>query len=194
MIAVILSVCFLFLMYLLYKVLRLLFYRLLFFIKLYKLKRKNIILKFRKTFLFSRMKSDKPAVLVETDSNVYAVKLCGFLIKHTEVKFESPQMWKTQGAATIRGTKFFKEKLKPQKDLIIEIEPTIKNISIVYLFVPPASAYYKKEGAYFRYASYGEFVCKGYIHSGKSFIKLLKNETSKNNFEFDDRNKKTCQF
>ena len=176
MIAVILSVCFLFLMYLLYKVLRLLFYRLLFFIKLYKLKRKNIILKFRKTFLFSRMKSDKPAVLVETDSNVYAVKLCGFLIKHTEVKFESPQMWKTQGAATIRGTKFFKEKLKPQKDLIIEIEPTIKNISIVYLFVPPASAYYKKEGAYFRYASYGEFVCKGYIHSGKSFIKLLKNE------------------
>ena len=36
----------------------------------------------------------------------------------------------------------------------------------------------KKEGVYFKYASYGEFVCGGYIHSGKSFIKLLKNETN----------------
>lgn len=161
--------------YLLYKFSRILFSRMLFMIKLYKLDRENLKIR-RCKIIFARMNSQKPALIIETKNNIYIVKICGFLVKLTEVRFISPEMWETQGAAAIRQNRIFKAKLRSQKNMKYDIEPTSKNINIVYLFVPTAYAYYKKEDGKFMFASYGEKVCGGYIHSSKSFLKLLKKD------------------
>lgn len=76
----------------------------------------------------------------------------------------------------IRNYRIFKEKLRPQKSMNFKVEDNSKKVNMVYLFVPTAFAYYKKVDGKFTFASYGEKVCGGFIHSGKSFIKLLKEE------------------
>ncbi len=158
----------------LYWFLRILFHRIVFFVKLKSLVKKSdsISIKTWPLALFSWNKAVNPSFTVETMDSIYVVKLCGAFIKRDCFFFESDGSWTKRSAWFRVG----KSKTIKQKPVIIssDINESLKEVRLVYLFVPPALGYLIRVDGRLRPISHGENIGSGLLHSTRSFLLLLK--------------------
>lgn len=160
--------------------LRILFHRMVFFVKLRFLVNKldSLSLKVWPLAIFSWNKTVRPSFTVETTESIYVVKLCGSLIKRDIFTFESDGSW-TKCSAWFR---LGKKKTIEQKPVIIssDISESFKEVRLVYLFVPPALGYLIRVDGRLKPISHGENIGSGLLHSTRSFLSLLMEEERSN--------------